>query len=474
MAFLKRNLHRISGSQWVAKTALVLTAGVFVTACSDNDGDYTPMPYPVVEMSSIYEIAAGDDRFDSLEVALKTTGLDAALDDESVTYTVFAPTDDAFDKLGDTLTTLLGDPDTLSDILLYHVLDGAVGSQTATSLAGTTQEMLNGDNIAIIEQADGLYINDAKVILTDIRASNGIIHVIDTVITPPTPTIVDGTIVDAAQATPELSTLVSLLSSAGLVDALADETAMYTVFAPLNSAFDKIDGEALTALGADTEALTDVLTYHVYAQGAVDSITAMSLTGEEVPMLNGDNLAISYMDGKLMVNNSEVVTKDIVTNNGTVHLIDTVLMPPKGTIVDVAVADGRFTKLVAALQATGLDETLADKTQTYTVFAPTDTAFDALGDTFTALLNGTDTSALSNILLYHVIIAESGGAAINAETALSVGAEGGSVEMANGSQVDLSIVDGNLFINDAQVIITDIETDNGIIHVIDKVLIPTE
>ncbi|HEY7772294.1 MAG TPA: fasciclin domain-containing protein [Marinagarivorans sp.] len=459
-----------------ARKAIALTATLgaafFITACSDNDDD-KDMPLP--EMSSIYEIAAGDDRFDSLELALDTTGLDAALDDDSATYTVFAPTDDAFEKLGDTLNTLLANPDTLRNILQYHVINGAaVDASTAMGLAGSTQAMLNGDNIAITMQGDSLYINNAEVIFTIIEASNGIIHAIDTVITPPTPTVVDGSIVDAAVNTPELSTLVSLLQSAGLVDALADSSAMYTVFAPLNSAFDKIDGDALDALAADTEALTDVLTYHVYGDGAVDSITAMSLTGQEVTMFNGDDLAISYMDGKLMVNNSEVVTKDIVTNNGTVHLIDTVLMPPKGTIVDVAVADGRFTNLVTALQKTGLDETLADKSKTYTVFAPTDTAFEALGDTLTDLLNDSDTTALSNILLYHVIEAESGGSAINAETARSVGADGGSVETANGSSVDLSIIDDNLFINDAQVIINNIETDNGIIHVLDKVLIPSE
>ena len=470
-SLLGTNRNYFSARKTIALSA-AFSAAFFLTACSDSDNDND---VPVPELSSIYEIAADDDRFDSLELALNTTGLDAALDDDSATYTVFAPTDDAFAKLGDTLTALLADPDTLSNILQYHVINGAaVDESSAMSLAGSTQAMLNGDNIAIVMQSDGLYINNAKVIITNIEASNGIIHAIDTVITPPTPTIVDGTIVDAAVNTPELSTLVSLLTSAGLVDALADTTAMYTVFAPLNSAFDKIDASTLEALGADTAALTDVLTYHVYDQGAVDSITAFSLTGQEVTMLNDDNLAISYMDGKLMVNNSEVVTRDIVTNNGTVHLIDTVLMPPKGTIVDVAVADGRFTNLVTALQKTGLDETLADKSKTYTVFAPTDTAFEALGDTLTDLLNDSDTTALSNILLYHVVAAESGGSAINAETAQSVGAEGGSVETANGSSVDLSIVDGNLFINDAQVIIDDIETDNGIIHVIDKVLIPSE
>ena len=446
------------------KTLALATAVLSLAACGGNNNSNPP---PVVEMKdSIFEIAAADDRFDSLELALTTTGLDVALNDDNANYTVFAPTDDAFDKLGDALNTLLSDPDTLSNILQYHVINGAaVDSGTAISLAGNTQEMLNGNNIAITLQSGELYINNAKVIITDIEASNGIIHAIDTVITPPTPTIVDGTIVDAAINTPELSTLVTALQAAGLVDALADETKMYTVFAPLNSAFDKIDDDALTALLADTAALTDVLTYHVYTGGDVDSITAISLTGGEVPMLNGDNVSVNYADGKLWINNSEVVTRDIVTNNGTVHLIDTVLMPPIGSLVDVAVADGRFTTLVAALQATGLDATLADKNNTFTVFAPTDDAFALLGqDTINALLADTDT--LSSILLYHVI----GDANIN--SAAAINAAGTTIGTANGSDVSINLVGDKLYINNSQVIITDVMADNGVIHVVDTVIVP--
>ena len=450
-----------SKSKNLAKVAsLVAVSTLLLASCGNNNDSPTP------KQPTIFEITADDDRFDSLELALTTTGLDAALDDPNATFTVFAPTDDAFAKLGDTLTTLLGDTDTLSNILQYHVINAEVDATTAIGVSPTTQKMLNMSSVALTLRDGQLFINDAKVIITDIQASNGIIHAIDTVITPPTPTAVDGTIVDAALATPELSTLVTALTAANLVDLLADESKTFTVFAPLNSAFDKVDSNGLNALLADVDALTDVLTYHVLAGVSADSITATSLTGTEIEMANGKKATLTARDGKLFVNNSEVVTKDIVTKNGTVHLINKVMMPPVGSILDIAVADGRFTTLVAALQATGLDDVLADKSKVFTVFAPTDDAFAMLGDeTINALLN--DTATLSNILLYHVIPDTE----VNAESAIAGGLAGANVATANGKDVGLSIVDGDLFINNAKVIITDIKTDNGIIHVVDSVIV---
>jgi uncharacterized surface protein with fasciclin (FAS1) repeats len=220
---------------------------------------------------------------------------------------------------------------------------------------------------------------------------------------------------------------------------------------------------------ADPEgALTDILLYHVISGSAVDSITATALLGEMVEMANGDSVTIDIRGGALFINDARVVTANIPATNGVIHVIDAVLTPPTdevGTIVDVAVANGSFTTLVAALQATGLDATLADTTATFTVFAPTDDAFALLGeDTINDLLADTDT--LSNILLYHVIADQ----AVPAETALTL--DGSDVEMANGDTVSVSVTDGNLFINDSQVIITDVMTSNGIIHAIDAVLMP--
>ncbi|WP_156312402.1 fasciclin domain-containing protein [Marinagarivorans algicola] len=466
----KCKIDGYSNTARALKLPAIAACTLLLAACGsdNNNGNNSNVSSTPAQQLTIFDIAADDERFDSLELALTTTGLDAALDNPDATYTVFAPTDDAFEKLGETLNTLLSDPDTLSNILQYHVIDGAtVNANTAVGLAGNTQEMLNKNNIAITLQGDDLYINNAKVIITDIAASNGIIHAIDTVITPPAPINIDGTIIDAAVTTPELSTLVSAIEAAGLVDLLSDESKMFTVFAPLDSAFDKIDDDALSALLADNEALTDVLTYHVISDSDVDSITALSLSGKMVTMANGDDIHIMMKNGKLFINHSEVVTKDIVTKNGTVHLIDTVLMPPVGSITDIAAADERFETLVTALKATELDKVLADKSKVFTVFAPTDDAFDKLGEeTINALLADTDT--LSNILLYHVVP----DANVNAKAALATAAAGETVTTVNGGDISLTVVDGELYINNSKVIINDIMADNGIIHVVDTVIVP--
>ncbi|MAS37504.1 MAG: fasciclin [Anaerolineaceae bacterium] len=132
------------------------------------------------------------------------------------------------------------------------------------------------------------------------------------------------------------------------------------------------------------------------------------------------------------------------------------------SIVDIAVADGRFTTLVAAVQAAGLAETLAGE-GSFTVFAPTDDAFAALPEgTVEGLLN--DIPALTDILLYHVV-----DGAVPAETVVTLD----SATTLQGSDVTIEVRDGNVFLNgDVQVIITDIQASNGIIHVIDGVLLP--
>ncbi|EED31449.1 beta-Ig-H3/fasciclin [gamma proteobacterium NOR5-3] len=458
----------------VLRVAGILFSVVLLAACNDSNNLNTP---PVPELppepqgpGTIVEVAVEAGDFTTLVAALEATGLDQTLSDEAATFTVFAPTDAAFEALGqDTIDGLLGDTDTLSDILLYHVLSGqAVDAETALSLAGTTIEMANGDIAALTIRDGALFINGAEVIVTDVEASNGIIHAIDAVLTPPADAEPAGNIVEVAVAAGDFTTLVAAVQAAGLDTTLADPDSTFTVFAPTDAAFAMLGEEAIAALLADLDALTDVLLYHVISGAAVDSVTATSLFGEMVEMANGDSVTIDIRDGALFINNSQVVIADVPATNGVIHAIDMVLTPPAdevGTIVDVAVANGSFTTLVAALQATGLDATLADEAATFTVFAPTDDAFALLGeDTINSLLE--DTETLSNILLYHVIADQ----AVPAETALTL--NGSDVEMANGDSVTVTVTDGNLFINDSQVIIADVEASNGIIHAIDAVLMP--
>jgi len=453
----------------------MLVLALTVTACSSDSSSRRPADVqepvePEVVLSSITQTAVDAGGFETLVAALQATGLDATLADETATFTVFAPTDEAFAVLGEAaINALLADIDTLSDILLYHVIAGqAVDGETATGLAGSTVEMANGDMVAITVRDGNLFINDAQVVTADIEASNGIIHVIDAVLLPPADVEAPGTITEVAVANGSFTTLVAALQATGLDSVLADETMIYTVFAPTDAAFEALGEDTINALLADLDTLSDILLYHVVPGAAVDAVTALSLAGTDVTMANGSDTSLSLVDGELYINQAKVIVTDVAASNGVIHVIDAVITPPSeelGNIAEVAIAAGSFKTLVAALQATGLDAVVADESAIFTVFAPTDEAFAALGqETIDALLADPDT--LKDILLYHVIA----DASVEAETAISLA--GSMVEMANGDTVMLSLSDGKLFINDAEVVATDVEASNGIIHVINKVILP--
>ncbi|MFK7854635.1 MAG: fasciclin domain-containing protein [Granulosicoccus sp.] len=457
-----------------------------LVACSDSEVEVLPSDDATQILAqagdgsaNIVDTAVAAGSFNTLAAALQATGLDAVLADEARSFTVFAPTDRAFDALGqETIDALLNDTDTLSDILLYHVIaDATVDAATATTLAGQTVTMANSDDVALSLDGMRLFINSSEVIVTDIAATNGIIHVIDAVLTPPAdmPDANDAplaNIVDTAIAAGNFTTLATALEATDLISVLGDESREFTVFAPTDDAFAALGTQAINDLLADPETLRDILLYHVIADASIDASTAISLAGSTATTANGDEIALSLNEGNLFINMSQVITTDIITSNGIIHVIDAVLTPPADvqeqalvSIVDTAIAAGSFNTLVTALQVTGLDSTLANTNDTFTVFAPTDDAFAKLGeDTINALL--ADPETLSNILLYHVI----GGQAVDSTTAISL--SGSSVATANGDTVAISLDGDRLLINQSEVIIADVNASNGIIHAIDTVLIP--
>ena len=202
---------------------------------------------------------------------------------------------------------------------------------------------------------------------------------------------------------------------------------------------------------------------------AADVVT---LDGKTADTVAGSAVNISVKDGKVFLNeNVEVIITDIVTSNGVIHVIDTVLLPPAklADIVDTAVADGRFTTLVAAVQAAGLVDTLKGAGP-FTVFAPTDEAFAKLpAGTVETLLKPENLETLKNTLLYHVV---SG----NVMAADVVTLDGKMADTAfAGNSIKISVKDGKVYLNEnVQVIITDVMTTNGVIHVIDTVLLPNK
>mgnify|MGYP000468773800 FL=1 len=279
------------------------------------------------------------------------------------------------------------------------------------------------------------------------------------------------TIVDAATSNGNFTTLLAALKATGLDSTLSDTQSTYTVFAPTDEAFALLGQNTIDALLADTETLSDILTYHVIS-GEVNSATAIGLAGTTVDMVNGDVIGLSLDGDELLVNTATVTATDIQTDNGIIHVIDAVLLPPEksmeptGNIVETAIANGKFTTLVAALQATNLDTVLADESSSFTVFAPTDEAFALIGEeTMNTLLNNTD--VLTSILLQHVI----SGASVNSVTAFSL--NGTMVETASTASIELKInsMTDMLMFGGANIVMKDIFTTNGVIHVIDAVVV---
>ena len=459
-------------------TAFLFAAVLALQGCGSGTENHKPAPTPEPEPEpmSIVDVAVSNGSFTTLVAALEATGLDVTLSDMDSSFTVFAPTDDAFALLGDdTIAALLEDTETLSDILTYHVIDSEIDSSAAISSAGSTVEMVNGDSIGLSLDGDNLLVNTVTVTAVDVEADNGVIHVIDAVLIPPaekgTPTM---NIVDTAVAAGDFGTLVAALQAAGLDATLADETQTYTVFAPTDAAFAMIDPDTLDLLLADTDVLSSVLLQHVVS-GEVSAVTAYTLNGLSATTASGADIpvAINSELDTLTFGGATVTNTDIYTTNGVIHVIDMVVVAdvelpsPPASIVDVAVANGSFNTLVAALQATGLDTVLDDPDATFTVFAPTDAAFGLLGQgTVNALLSDTDT--LTDILLYHVIQ----GSVVLQDGALTVAqSEANKVEMANGAEAALSLANNTLFVNKSAVSLADVMADNGVIHVVDQVII---
>ncbi|MFA9557613.1 fasciclin domain-containing protein [Evansella sp. AB-rgal1] len=283
-------------------------------------------------------------------------------------------------------------------------------------------------------------------------------------------------IVDTAIAAGSFETLVAAVQAADLVDALKGE-GPFTVFAPTDEAFaallNELDLEADELLAS--EDLASILLYHVVSGKVLSSDL---VDGAEVETLNGEKVTISLDPVK--INDSNVVSADIEASNGVIHVIDAVMLPAgedsteeeqhdeetpvsdKLDIVDTAVEAGVFETLVAAVQAANLVEALKGEGP-FTVFAPTDDAFSALlqelGIDANELLASDD---LESILLYHVV----------AGNVLSTDLEDGmEVETLNGEKVIFTVSD-SVKVNDSNVIDADIEAANGVIHVIDAVLLP--
>jgi transforming growth factor-beta-induced protein len=311
---------------------LIAFAVLALVACGSDDDDSNAMnSAPTMD---IVETAVADGRFTTLVAALQAAELDDDLAGAGP-FTVFAPTDDAFDLLPAGTVAALLDPAnqaTLIDILTFHVFSGDVRAADVVTLGGTAATMLNGKDLRIDVISGAVVLSyegnrEAMVVITDILATNGVIHVIDVVLDP-----ADATqdIVDTAVADGRFTTLVTAVTAAGLVDTLKSDGPL-TVFAPTDDAFAKLPPGTIAALLADIPTLTNILTYHVY-NGSVLAADAIALDGMTVDMFNGGGMNIDVVGGNVVLNwkggrEATVTITNVLCSNGTIHVIDTVLDP---------------------------------------------------------------------------------------------------------------------------------------------------
>jgi transforming growth factor-beta-induced protein len=430
----------------LALSALSLGA----VACDDDDDSSPQEP-----TKTIVDIAAESDDFTILVAALEKANLVTTLQGKGP-FTVFAPTDAAFAASG--ITSLDGiSAEELQTILLYHVLPASVNA--ANVAAGPINTAAN--LTAFISTDAGVEFNGgnaqtggATVTATDIAADNGFIHVIDRVLLPPD-------IADCASYA-NLTSLVGAIGAAAnipqgesVLETLKGE-GPFTVFAPDNAAFDSID------VPNDADVVRDILLYHVIG----DVVTADRIPAKADSLLtnrwgNGVTMLFDTSSG-VRVNGASVVAADLRCTNGVVHVIDEVLLPPN--VVDMAGIAGFFSLVGAVLAADNLPDgtTVAEALSAdspYTVFAPTNDAFANLGPV-------NDTQLLRDVLLLHVVEAD--------VPVLSSGLPSSASSLLTGKSLSFDVSGPSVSSDgttDANILTTDINVTNGVIHVLDSVLL---
>ena len=452
---------------WIQRfTAMLLVSSVtFLSACGGGHHE----PDVVNRVATTHELTI-------LSEAIEAAGLSATLQGEGP-FTLFAPTDQAFAallaELGLSKTQLLSNKTLLTSVLTYHVVSGnlpstavPLGVPITTVQEGFVTAAASGGSLALTDGRGRV----SNVVRADLAASNGVVHVIDKVLLPS-----DKNTVDVASSNADLSILVEALVAADLVTTLQG-TGPFTVFAPTNAAFTALLAElnlTKAQLLADKPLLTAVLKTHVISGNFPSPKVPLGLpittveSGYIKVASSGNTLAIT--DGRNQV--STVTAANVQTSNGVVHVVNKVLLPANQTVATTAVAlstasSPEFTVLVEALTAADLVNTL-NGTGPFTVFAPTDAAFTALltekGLTKAQLL--ADKTFLTKVLTYHVVP----GLVLKAQVPV-----GAAITTVQGQTFT---VNAALAITDKQsrsanIINTDVLASNGVIHVIDKVILP--
>jgi transforming growth factor-beta-induced protein len=464
------------------KYLLFLPLLAFMVACDDDD---TMTPDPEPEVATIVEaLEAANDLSTLLASVGAVDGLSQTLLDAEA-ITVFAPNNAAFgdvltaygvDNLTD-LVTELGGFDKLNEILGYHVVASTAFSTDLTD--GQELTTLNGQLLTVSINNNGVFINDSQVITPDVEVENGVVHIIDAVLVP----VLEYPNVVEAATSAGLTTLVDAVAAAELGATLLGAEAI-TVFAPTNDAFTKLraeygaaDLDALIAkLGVPT--ITSVLQFHVvasrvFSHDLTDGAIVNTLAGEELTInISGEAVTVTDLDGSVY----NVTATDVVIDNGVVHVIEGVLLPlDRPTLVEAATA-AELNLLLAAVGAVdGLGADLLGSAA-ITVFAPTDAAFLAALEAFDAadldelIVNIGGEANLGTVLGFHVLegVFYADDLADGETVVPTLAGQNVTITKSNGM---VTISDG---VNPPRNVgPADVTIQNGVVHVIDGVLVPS-
>lgn len=268
-------------------------------------------------------------------------------------------------------------------------------------------------------------------------------------------------IIDTALAAGSFKTLAAALTKADLIEILKGK-GPFTVFAPTDEAFAKLPKGTVESLlkPENKDKLIDILTYHVIAD---DLNSGEVLDNTSLNMLNGQRVKVDAKEGR--IGSAKIIQTDIDCTNGVIHVIDEVILPASQTILETAQSAGSFTILSAAIEAAGLVDALSGDAD-LTVFAPTDDAFAKLpAGTVETLLKPENLETLRSILLYHVVEGRVySDDAIKAKSAMTL----------QGTKLKIMHAKNGVMINNAKVTGADVDATNGVIHVIDTVILPSE
>jgi uncharacterized surface protein with fasciclin (FAS1) repeats len=261
--------------------------------------------------------------FTTLLSLLEATGLASTVADGGP-FTVLAPNDDAFGKLDQaTLDFLADNPDVLTSILLYHVIPGEFRSFDL--LRVNTVETVQGGFVLATRENRRVFVNDSEVVRANLKAFNGVIHEIDTVLSIPEEPVVVENIIDVLELDGRFGLLLTVLEDADLTGALEAPDAGLTLYAPTDEAFLALGEETIEAVRADIDLLTSILLYHV----SPERLTAIELlTDGDAATLQGSDVDIRFRRGGLRVNDASVIAPNVSAPNGIIHFIDAVLLPP--------------------------------------------------------------------------------------------------------------------------------------------------